>query len=1295
MQRNSTLRLLPLAGVLIVGVLLAAPVLGADPKFVGNLGILADSRMAADLELSEEVQEKLQALLAAREDAVGSIVLDKELSTEEKDAKVKVFAAESEKLGLALLTADQQKNFSQLRIAREGLVTLADSEIAEEVGLSVPQKKQVESLIKELNAALATGSDRQRQTAKGEHERKLKAVLSKEQQGKWDALAGKAPSVAAVAKTEEEKDPMKPAKETASTKNGATKSGTEKPAVTAKTTTKPAAKPASAEPKENVKLKFNFVYAPYKDVLEWLAEQSDLSLNSDVVPTGTFNYTDSREYTPAEAIDLINSVLQFKGYLLLRRGRMLMVINLEDGLPRHIVSQVDEKQLESKGESEIVTVLFELTKMTPEEAAVEVEKMKSPFGSVVILPKAKSLLITDSVGTLRLMRKMIDSVEKPKTPQNGDYQIIKLEFLHPNEFLIMARPLLGMPENVNAKPDGSLLLGVDEFGKRLLVTGKPDAMEELKKVIKLLDTDSKAGGIGGSPQFQTYDLGGFDPLMMQQILESKLADIAEKKIAIDPKAGVIFLDTVLEGHKRVKALLDDIQKGGSVVVVFNVKNDPQALMLAINKLFGGDPAQAGSLRVEADSIAMQLMVVGPKAKVEQIRKFLDEKGETSDPQVYGPTVRANRRTISIAGTAAQQRILDAAKSTFQGLRGNPLTIKFTEGAGPANGNEAPGGFPGFEQGYDPRGGGYDGRGFERGDPRNDLRAFPDRLIDPRTLPPGGPQNPAEQPRASEAPREAAPARPTTSGFAPLKTNGFARPVAPKAPMTPMVVPPAARPAEAPKTEAPQTTPEPAKANDKMARRGSPSRYQFVGFAQEEAAKEPATPEPAKPQAEKKAAEEVAEEEKPTEPAKEPAAEARKEEPAKEEAKPVEPVADEAVKAAMDSLIKKYSEGVVSYAADIVKDLDKNGDGAVDSEEWKAHKWSTPAEDSDTNKDGQLSLEELCVRLAKTRPDLQAAPEEVTVPGAEVIITVSQAGITIASKDLDALDEIESILNDLVSVEVDPVKRLKIIKLKHIKADQAAALIQEILSGGASANEGGGGGGSLMGDMMGMMMGGGGNPLSSLLGGGGGGTTASTTAVSIVADPRCNELWVSATTRDYDRVIEIVQTIDRLPDGDVEYVPAPRYIKVRNQNAEDIAAKIRQLYASRLEGSGSNQNRGQPNPLEAIMALRGRGGNQNKATKAEEVKIAIAVDERSNQLIVSAPDYLFDEISQLVKDLDTATVNADEVMAVVNLNGANADLIQRSLTKMFPSVTSGTTTTNNPAWSCRRWWGRSGGVGTGR
>ena len=77
-------------------------------------------------------------------------------------------------------------------------------------------------------------------------------------------------------------------------------------------------------------LRIDFRYAPWRDVLEWLARQADLSLVTATWLDGTFNYRDSREYTVDEAIDLVNFVLLAKGCTLVRRDRMLMAIKLAD-----------------------------------------------------------------------------------------------------------------------------------------------------------------------------------------------------------------------------------------------------------------------------------------------------------------------------------------------------------------------------------------------------------------------------------------------------------------------------------------------------------------------------------------------------------------------------------------------------------------------------------------------------------------------------------------------------------------------------------------------------------------------------------------------------------------------------------------------------------------------------------------------------------------------------------------------------------------------------------------------------
>ena len=81
-------------------------------------------------------------------------------------------------------------------------------------------------------------------------------------------------------------------------------------------------RPSGLEKRPAEHLKFQFRYQPWKDVLDWFADQNGLSLVvAENTPKGTFNYTDSREYTPAEALDVLNSVLLIKNFVLVRRER--------------------------------------------------------------------------------------------------------------------------------------------------------------------------------------------------------------------------------------------------------------------------------------------------------------------------------------------------------------------------------------------------------------------------------------------------------------------------------------------------------------------------------------------------------------------------------------------------------------------------------------------------------------------------------------------------------------------------------------------------------------------------------------------------------------------------------------------------------------------------------------------------------------------------------------------------------------------------------------------------------------
>jgi type II secretory pathway component GspD/PulD (secretin) len=180
----------------------------------------------------------------------------------------------------------------------------------------------------------------------------------------------------------------------------------------------PSTPPSAAAPPDEANaeklLRFNFRRQPWEEVLQWLADQADLSLVLDAPPPGTFNYTDARAYRTDQAIDLVNGVLASKGYTLLRRERMLMLVNLQDEIPRTLIPRVSLAEIDGRGEYEFVTVAFPLEGRSIEAAEAEIAPLLSRYGKASVLPASGQLLVTDRAGVMRVISAVIESIAKPR-----------------------------------------------------------------------------------------------------------------------------------------------------------------------------------------------------------------------------------------------------------------------------------------------------------------------------------------------------------------------------------------------------------------------------------------------------------------------------------------------------------------------------------------------------------------------------------------------------------------------------------------------------------------------------------------------------------------------------------------------------------------------------------------------------------------------------------------------------------------------------------------------------------------
>ena len=442
----------------------------ADPAFVGVLSLTADEDVAKELELSQEVRGKLAALIDARETEVADLALEiKDLPAAERTARLAPFVAESEKQGLALLSDEQKTKLEQIRISKAGWSTLAEPKIAEHLELTAEQKEQVARLAETMAIESSQGEELERLRAKAKGERELKAVLTKEQQAKWEALAGRAGTVLSAQDGAEEG-----LAEASDRGNGRSQSARRVPSPT--------------EPVKNIediRLRFNFTTAPWNEVIDWFAEEAGLSLETPVgYPPGTCNYRDTKFYTVSEAMDVMNRLLYFKNYLLVRRERLLVVWNREDPIPHDWLKPVSPEELDKFGEFELVRCIFQLSRLAPEVAEAEALKLKSQEGTAITLAMARQLHVTDMAGKVRAIRDYIKSIENPdvdpkELPQLEMFALGSLD----------ATTVQNVLTGLLAKEPTPVPLAVDPATNKLIVQASPRVLGIIKSTIDQLQQD--------------------------------------------------------------------------------------------------------------------------------------------------------------------------------------------------------------------------------------------------------------------------------------------------------------------------------------------------------------------------------------------------------------------------------------------------------------------------------------------------------------------------------------------------------------------------------------------------------------------------------------------------------------------------------------------------------------------------------------------------------------------------------------------------------------------------------------
>ncbi len=250
------------------------------------------------------------------------------------------------------------------------------------------------------------------------------------------------------------------------------------------------------------RLRLSFRYQLWEEVLQWLTDEAGWSL---VIPTspppGTFNYTDPREYTPDEVLDLMNAVLIHQGYTLIRRDQMLMVISLERGIPEGVVPEVRLEDLPKRGKHELVTLRFDLGRRPADKVVAAIEPLLGPYGKATPIPTAAEILVTDTAGRMPSINEVIQSIAEPEPtpptpkPESPRLEVYTIKVADPETVKGVLTQLLP-----------SAQIAVDPKTGHLNVHATPSQQTVVQGVLEKMDTEAPAEK---TRVLEVYPIDGF------------------------------------------------------------------------------------------------------------------------------------------------------------------------------------------------------------------------------------------------------------------------------------------------------------------------------------------------------------------------------------------------------------------------------------------------------------------------------------------------------------------------------------------------------------------------------------------------------------------------------------------------------------------------------------------------------------------------------------------------------------------------------------------------------------------
>lgn len=180
--------------------------------------------------------------------------------------------------------------------------------------------------------------------------------------------------------------------------------------------------------------------------------------------------------------------------------------------------------------------------------------------------------------------------------------------------------------------------------------------------------------------------------------------------------------------------------------------------------------------------------------------------------------------------------------------------------------------------------------------------------------------------------------------------------------------------------------------------------------------------------------------------------------------------------------------------------------------------------------------------------------------------------------------------------------------------------------------------------------------------------------TMTANEGGNALVITDAQQNIRRLAEIIKALDTT----VNSMSSVKVFSMRFADAKTVAEMVKEVFGGSSSSSGSSGGRGEFRFGDIFGGGRGdRGGSSSSGTSGRPgaSKVVATADERSNSLVVSAPDDLMPTIEQLVTSVDTNVEDVTEIR-VFRLMHADPQETSDLLGSLFPDPSTQSSRNNS-------------------